>query len=95
MLSIIARTSGSGRAAGSEFMARKRRETDPRRRRRDATPPIGWISPVWHATELGRVLSYGYAEPGWLSAVHVLYLLVLAGGGLLLARRVYARRLEG
>ncbi|WP_372698547.1 ABC transporter permease [Arthrobacter sp. JSM 101049] len=56
---------------------------------------IGWISPVWHATELGRVLSYGYAEPGWLSVVHVLYLLVLAGGGLLLARRVYARRLEG
>lgn len=56
---------------------------------------IGWISPVWHATELGRVLSYGYAEPGWLSALHVLYLLALAGGGLVLARRVYARRLEG
>lgn len=56
---------------------------------------IGWISPVWHATELGRVLSYGYAEPGWLSVVHVLYLLVLAGVGLVLARRVYARRLEG
>lgn len=56
---------------------------------------IGWISPVWHATELGRVLSYGHAEPGWLSAVHVIYLLVLAGGGLVLARRVYARRLEG
>lgn len=56
---------------------------------------IGWISPVWHATELGRVLSYGYAEPGWLSVLHVLYLLVLAGGGLVLARRIYARRLEG
>ncbi len=56
---------------------------------------IGWISPVWHATELGRVLSYGYAEPGWLSVLHVLYLLALAGGGLVLARRVYARRLEG
>ncbi|MGP5073674.1 ABC transporter permease [Arthrobacter rhombi] len=56
---------------------------------------IGWISPVWHATEIGRVLSYGYSEPLWLSIVHMLYLLALVCGGLMLARRVYARRLEG
>ena len=24
---------------------------------------IGWISPLWHSTELARVFSYGYAEP--------------------------------
>lgn len=56
---------------------------------------IGWISPVWHATELGRVLSYGYPEPGWLTVVHVLFLAALATAGLILARRVYAKRLEG
>jgi len=28
---------------------------------------IGWISPLWHGTELGRVASYGMAEPVWLS----------------------------
>jgi lipooligosaccharide transport system permease protein len=56
---------------------------------------IGWISPVWHGTELGRVLSYGHVEPLWLSAVHVAYLAALAIAGLLLARRTYARRLEG
>lgn len=54
---------------------------------------IGWISPLWHGTELGRVLTYGYAEPLWLSAVHVLYLVALALLGWVLARRVYERRL--
>lgn len=55
---------------------------------------IGWISPLWHASELGRVLSYGAPKPGWLVAVHVLALLALAIGGWLLARRVFTRRLR-
>lgn len=63
----------------------------------DALPPavrwIGWISPLWHGTELGRDVSYGYAEPGWLTVVHVLYLAVLAVGGGALAARRYERRL--
>jgi lipooligosaccharide transport system permease protein len=54
---------------------------------------IGWISPLWHGTELGRVLTYGYSEPLWLSVVHVLYLVALALLGWVLARRVYERRL--
>ena len=54
---------------------------------------IGWISPLWHGTELGRSLTYGYEIPLWLTAVHVLYLVVLAVVGLRLARAVYARRL--
>lgn len=54
---------------------------------------IGWISPLWHGTELGRVLTYGYAEPLWLSVVHVLYLVALALLGWVLARRMYERRL--
>jgi len=55
---------------------------------------IGWISPLWHASELGRVLSYGAPRPGWLVAVHVLALVVLAVGGWLLARRAFTRRLR-
>ncbi|MCZ2403043.1 ABC transporter permease [Paenarthrobacter sp. Z7-10] len=54
---------------------------------------IGWLSPLWHATELGRVLSYGYAEPAWLTVVHVLYMLAAAVAGWLLSRRIFVRRL--
>lgn len=56
---------------------------------------IGWISPIWHGTSLGRVLSYSMAEPLWLSVVHVLFLVLVAGAGLVAARRIYSRRLEG
>jgi lipooligosaccharide transport system permease protein len=54
---------------------------------------IGWISPLWHGTELGRALTYGQDVPAWLAAVHVLFLLVLAVVGLRLAHSVYTRRL--
>lgn len=54
---------------------------------------IGWISPLWHGTELGRALTYGQDLPAWLAVVHVAFLVVLAIVGLWLARRVYARRL--
>ncbi|MFH8250666.1 ABC transporter permease [Microbacterium sp. B2969] len=54
---------------------------------------IGWISPLWHATELGRTVTYGSwaAEP--LSWVHLLYLLALTIGGFVAARRVFTKRL--
>ncbi|HMM82729.1 MAG TPA: ABC transporter permease [Terrimesophilobacter sp.] len=55
---------------------------------------IGWISPLWHGTELSRVLSYGYEEPVWLSAVHVAYLVVLIVVGWMLARRLAVKRLN-
>ncbi|QAV28232.1 ABC transporter permease [Micrococcus luteus] len=54
---------------------------------------IGWLSPQWHAAQLGRVLSYGMAEPAWLTVVHVAFLLALALGGAWLAVRIYTRRL--
>lgn len=54
---------------------------------------IGWISPLWHSTELARVFSYGYAEPIWLTVVHVVYLVVLIVAGWLWARRIAIRRL--
>ena len=55
---------------------------------------IGWISPLWHGVELSRVLSYGYEEPAWLTAVHVAYLVVLVVVGWWLARRLAVRRLN-
>ncbi|WP_180536949.1 ABC transporter permease [Micrococcus luteus] len=54
---------------------------------------IGWLSPQWHAAQLGRMLSYGMAEPAWLTVVHVAFLLALALGGAWLAVRIYTRRL--
>lgn len=54
---------------------------------------IGWISPLWHGTELARVFSYGYSEPLWLSIVHVLYLAAMFVAGWAWARRVAVRRL--
>ncbi|TFC79006.1 ABC transporter permease [Cryobacterium cheniae] len=55
---------------------------------------IGWISPLWHGTELARVFTYGLSEPLWLSALHVLYLAVLLALGWVWARRITARRLN-
>jgi len=54
---------------------------------------IGWISPLWHSTELARVFSYGYAEPIWLTIVHVAYLVALTLIGWAWARRIAVRRL--
>lgn len=54
---------------------------------------IGWVSPLWHATELGRVVTYGQPTPPILIVVHVVYLLVLAVGGLVVGRRLFERRL--
>jgi len=55
---------------------------------------IGWISPLWHATELGRVLSYGMSEPIWLTAAHLVVLVVLLVVGWRGAQHVVAKRLS-
>ncbi|WP_243077075.1 ABC transporter permease [Microbacterium sp. SS28] len=54
---------------------------------------VGWISPLWHASELGRIVTYGdwSAEP--LAWVHLAYLLVLTVGGFIAGRRVFTKRL--
>lgn len=54
---------------------------------------IGWVSPLWHATELGRVVTYGKEVAPLMIAVHLAYLLVLTVGGLIVARRLFERRL--
>ena len=54
---------------------------------------IGWISPIWHGTELGRVFSFGYREPLFLTVVHAAVLVGLAALGWVLTRRRFALRL--
>ncbi len=55
---------------------------------------IGWLSPLWHGTELARVFAYGAAEPIWLTIVHVLYLTALVVVCWVWTRRLAARRLN-
>lgn len=55
---------------------------------------IGWISPLWHGTELARQFSYGVSEPIWLSLAHVIYLVLLAVVFIRLAIRFAVRRLD-
>jgi lipooligosaccharide transport system permease protein len=54
---------------------------------------VGWISPLWHATELGRWLSYDYPQSTTMLVIHVVYLLVLGLVGAFIAYRQYGRRL--
>lgn len=55
---------------------------------------IGWFSPVWHATNLGRALSYGHSSPTWLLVTHVTFLSMLFVVGLLVATWQFDRRLS-
>ena len=54
---------------------------------------IGWISPVWHATDLGRYLSYGHESSVQVVLFHLIYLLALGLFGKYLAERKYTLRL--
>lgn len=54
---------------------------------------IGWVSPLWHATELGRILTYGKPAEAWWIVVHVGYLLLLSVGAFVIGRRIFQRRL--
>lgn len=55
---------------------------------------IGWLSPLWHASELARVFTYGMREPIWLTVTHVLYLVALFVVFWVWTRRIAARRLN-
>ncbi|ALJ19231.1 ABC transporter permease [Microbacterium sp. No. 7] len=54
---------------------------------------IGWVSPLWHGAELGRVATYGAAVDPAMTAVHLAYLLALVVAGYAWGRRVFVRRL--
>ena len=55
--------------------------------------PSGWISPLWHATELGRYFSYGYSISAQMLIIHFAFLLALLVGGFALANRTFTTRL--
>ncbi|WP_243063425.1 ABC transporter permease [Humibacter sp. RRB41] len=55
---------------------------------------IGWLSPIWHGTQLARIVSYGAQVPAWLIVVHVLFLLVLIVPFWMLSRHIAKRRLS-
>ena len=55
---------------------------------------IGWVSPVWHATNLGRNLSYGHPVEPWLLAVHVLFMGALLVVSMIVATRKFNSRLS-
>jgi lipooligosaccharide transport system permease protein len=54
---------------------------------------IGWISPLWHGTDLGRVISYGSPQQGWITIAHWLYLALWLAVGLKFGYRKMAMRL--
>ena len=54
---------------------------------------IGWISPLWHATDLGRYLTYGHEISFSLEMIHVLYLFAMLVIGLAFAFRAFEKRL--
>lgn len=54
---------------------------------------IGWISPIWHGSELARQFSYGPTEPLVLTVIHVLFLVGLAVLGWSLTVRLTVKRL--
>ncbi|MFC5503482.1 ABC transporter permease [Lysinimonas soli] len=55
---------------------------------------IAWISPLWHGTEVARVVSYGADVAPWLIAVHLAVLVVLLVLGWALAVRITRKRLD-
>ena len=55
---------------------------------------IGWISPLWHGAELGRVFTYGSVEPIWVTVLHVVYPLALGLWAWKSTQRTVTRRLN-
>ena len=55
--------------------------------------PIGWVSPLWHATELGREAAYDYGISSQMVMVHFTVLALLLVAGLVLAARQFEKRL--
>ncbi len=54
---------------------------------------FGWISPLWHAIELGRFATYGHHISATMVIVHFTYLLAMLVFGLFFAFRQYSKRL--
>jgi lipooligosaccharide transport system permease protein len=55
--------------------------------------PIGWISPLWHTTELGRYFGYGAEVPGVMLSVHFLFLTAMLVVGIKISNIRFTNRL--
>jgi len=55
---------------------------------------IGWISPLWHSTQLGRFLSYGMPLEVWQFFMHVGFLALVFVVGMLMAYPKFEERLN-
>ena len=55
---------------------------------------FGWLSPLWHATEIGRYLTYDYPISGPMLLMHFSVLAAMIFFGLTASFRIFAARLE-
>jgi len=55
---------------------------------------VGWLSPLWHCTELGRYLTYGHHISASMFAFHILYIIGMFTFGMNFAHRQFAKRLS-
>jgi lipooligosaccharide transport system permease protein len=55
---------------------------------------FGWLSPLWHATEIGRYLTYDYPVSGPALFMHFFVLSAMIVIGLTASFRIFAARLE-
>lgn len=55
---------------------------------------IGWVSPLWHSTQVGRFLSYGMPLEIWQFVMHVGVLLALYAVSMLFAYPKFESRLQ-
>ena len=54
---------------------------------------IGWISPLWHASELGRWLTYGSEISTPMLFLHFIFLNSILIFGVIASRRIFTKRL--
>ena len=54
---------------------------------------IGWLSPIWHTTELGRYLTYGHHITLLMFCVHIGYLVAMFTIGIKFAHSQFEKRL--
>jgi lipooligosaccharide transport system permease protein len=54
---------------------------------------VGWISPLWHATELGRWLTYGSEISTPMLFLHFIFLNSILIFGVIASRRIFTKRL--
>lgn len=55
---------------------------------------IGWVSPLWHSTQLGRVFSFGLPLQSWQVVMHISFLSLLVVIGMAMSYPKFKARLQ-